>query len=455
MGFDFSELDAQLAALGEVRDGALDLARRYAGDAAAPTAAQEGGAQARLDSVDSTLASLGVAVPVQVSARVPAKAHPPTTTPVAAKPAEPKPAAQPAKLEAAPQGPAKLEPAPKAPAKLEPAPKAPAKLEPAAQAPAAQPEPVAQPVHVGPPRSEEIVLPAPVAERAQPQSGELSLDPPAPRSGSFALDLPADGDLDEDTDADFEAEFAALSAPQPGPKSVKPAPAAPLSAPPSASPPSDPPPAPLAVEVEVDEETDAVLALFDAAESTSSAAPSDAAPPFKGLSDELEPSVLPSPGSRDPDAEFDALFEEASKPSSVPQSVRDPEQDSVDDLLRDLGAPRVPQDLARAVARTPAFSLDDEIGDPTEIIERGALDASPSQRPGAANPFPEQDSDLPSSEFEIVMDDVVEDDAEPAPKAPKPPARPRPPEPPPGPGGEKRPSFLGRLFKGPKDPGTK
>jgi|GEM_PF-3741756 len=438
MGFDLSELDAQLAALGGVRADALQIARILAGDTRS------------LAAVDQALAELGNAVKL---------AAPPAVR-VGSPASQPKPQGTP----------------PRAPSPAAAVPQAAAKPPASVPAPAPDSEPPAAPVQRGaaPPQSAEIALPEPVQHEASPRSGELALDAPAPRSGSFALDVPADDtSLDEDTDSDFEAEFAALSGadtqagkPQPDkPRSIRPQASSRSPKPISIAPkPVSEPPPPLSVSAD-DEETDAVLALFDAAANapeSPSRAPS-APLSFGGLSAELEPSVAPpaSNSPRDPDAEFDALFDEASNPSSMPVGPSaDSGQDSVDDLLRDLGAPRVPKDLAvSAAVRNASRPVDDELGeDPTGIFDSSVFDAitgGPEKsraKPAQAAPA---DDDF---EIDMDMDELTDDEVQAAPKHKPKPAPPKmPPQPPLPPGGvEKRPSFLGRLFGGPgKDPESK
>jgi hypothetical protein len=407
MGFDFSALDAQLATLGEARADVSGLARRRAGELVS------------LAEVDEVLRALEAGLDLTARFEAEARARPSARRAQRA------------------------------------------------------------------PRSEEIALPDP-RPYEPPRSGELALDGEAPRSGSFSLASGESGargdayassgteargsareqDLDEDTDADFEAEFAALSNPEgrrlatsPRAEAREPAgareqndddgetPLPPARQPDVAAPDESAPPAaeaaPVALEA-FDEETEAVLALFDtvaegpeparpqqveargSAREQNTAAPATPQPPLGSLSDELEPSIAPPPGQRDPDAEFDALFDDASNPSGAP-AVSDPEQDSVDDLLRDLGSPRVPRDLAAPPrAEAPATSADDD--DP---------------------------------DFEIEVDELVEEDDALLTERPSKPAEvqgsgrgrggERPPVPP-APSGEKRPSLLGRLFRGPKDP---
>ena len=148
MGLDYSELDAQLAALGAVRNDILQIARKHAGNTGS------------LAEVDELLSSLGSGVALSASA----EASAPRRRAAQLVPQQAK--------EAAPH------------------------VEPTDLAPPAAPE------RSGPPHSEEIVLPDPVQEpEPSPQSGELSLDAPAPRSGSFALDPePSESNLDEDAD---------------------------------------------------------------------------------------------------------------------------------------------------------------------------------------------------------------------------------------------------------------
>lgn len=420
MGLDYSELDAQLTALGAVRSDILQIARRHAGD------------MGSLSEIDQMLSSLGSGVPLTAS---PGRSAP-----------KKRPAPQLVSAPAQPAAQTKVT----APSPDETA--SPVEPEAAAASPA--------PERSGPPHSEEIALPDPVQEHDRsPRSGELSLDGPTPRSGSFALDpTPSEPSLDEAADADFEAEFAALSGADTtatkslNPKSLRP------TEPPESEPPEAQAPEPVQLVSDEDEETDAVLALFDAIESTPEAEAVALEPtPFEtpaslsslgGLSDELEPSIAPPPtGSRDPDAEFDALFDEASSPSSVPSSpAPDGDQDSVDDLLRDLGSPRMPQDLAAKATREDPLSFDDELDDPTEIFDSSAFDAVAGALDKAAPSAPDLEEDL---EIEMDIDEVIED--EPPPITSKPPVTP--PRPPPRTssapaGAEKRPSFLGRLFGG-------
>jgi hypothetical protein len=115
------------------------------------------------------------------------------------------------------------------------------------------------------------------------------------------------------------------------------------------------------------------------------------------------------------------------------------ETDNVDALLRDLGSPRVPSRVGPVADGGRGVEIDD----PTDVMD---FDAVTNPPPGSSdNPFPSEE-ELPSSDFEIVLDD--DDDA--AGMTDEPAARAKPPSPPPPPTqGEKRPSFLGRLF-GPK-----
>jgi hypothetical protein len=396
MGFDFVEPDTALSALGQVPDNAAELARTYAGTLGS------------LREVDVLLAELAQGVAVTFRA--------------AARPA-PKPPAQAPTLKAPPSAThtQALEARPAAP------PAAPSLQESAVGAA----KPTASPKSA--PQSEEIALSEPIsAER--PSTGE------APRSGSYALE-----GFEDEGDADFEAEFAALAAPlarpEKAPASARGA-ADRADAEPNVGTALDPVSGPLEEALD-----NAPLALVDLpdpvplaplaaapARQEASSRPSKAAA-AQGL--RTEPSA-----ARDPDAEFDALFADATSPSSVPLASAlesEAQEDSVDDLLRDLGSPRVPQELSSPDAEFAA-ALGDDLEAESHTLESGAA-AEPLTQ--SDNPFPTEE-ELASSEFEIVLDDDAPQQAtdKPAPKA-------RPPQPPPPAAGDKRPSFLGRLF-GPK-----
>src|SRR5690606_12007846 len=280
-------------------------------------------------------------------------------------------------------------------------------------------------------RSGEIALPDPVPPRA-PDSTELSLDAQSPRSGSYAL-----SDIDDDSDADFEAEFAALASPEALRASSHP-PEAPhressleleegpaaesLSARRHAEAPGDAArpearPEPSSVELYEDEDDpEPLLALFDAddrdATEVSAAAP---------LAHLAQPARTRSTAARDPDAEFDALYDEATSPSAIPPEAQalEPDGDTADDLLRDLDSQAPPAPLPSEPPSTPgspeisfaqesarSFSevdgLDDDLDDPTHVVDRAALGALKEALKEDDNPFASEE-ELPSAEFEIVM----------------------------------------------------
>lgn len=416
MGYDFSELDAELAALGNVPANVAELARSFAG------------VELSLAAVDRALEALGAQVSVPVSV------------------------------------------------------------------PPVRPAPSAEDSSDALTRSGEIALPDPVPTNEAPDSGELALDAPSPRSGSYAL-----SDIDDDSDDDFEAEFAALAAPDallspPRTSSAPPASGAEEApAPAEASPPAalreEEPREAVAREAEPfepfpheeeahdeearevaepassdehgangaalseDEDPEPLLALFDAdlPEDTEVSA----AVPLAHL---VEPAAPRSTALRDPDAEFDALFEEATSPSAIPpgpEALED-EGDNVDDLLRDLTSQPAPPPTseppkaAQSTAAAPASSSplqaealfdDEDLDDPTHVVDRAALGSLRQPLEQSDNPFPAEE-ELPSAEFEILIDEDEDEVAKTVPPR-------SPPPPPPPSGADKRPSFLGRLF-GPK-----
>ncbi len=412
MQFDPSAIDAQLTALGAPHPNALQLARSYVGTLPS------------LGEVDQALDALLSASPGVVLPQV-APAKPKSLAPAAVAPAANPESLAPAALDLS----SVLEP------EEEPA------LELAADA-----EEPSTGLRPGLPTSEDAELKTTAAaEAAAPRE---SLPAPAesvPSSGSFNLGDAADG-LEEDGDADFEAEFAALSnvdhsGALPRPVS-EPAPAA--QAEPAQAEPAEAAPAALAIE-EDDPEADAVLSLFDAMDDVpeeSSASPIDHDALFKSAAP-VSPSKRPSlrVEERDPDAEFDALFDEASQPTNLPPTAAT-DEGSMDDLLRDLGAPAMPQGLAPK--HDSQFPADGELDDPTEIFDMRSLDSMPPSQ--EAKPAFPDDHELPSTDFEIVLDDDLseEDVAGAASESSPPPSPSKPPKLP------ERPSLLGRLFKGGK-----
>ncbi len=414
MQLDPSAIDAQLAALGEPHPNAVQLARTYAGISGS------------LGEVDQALEALFVLL-----------------------------AREPARFEA--RSPGIVQP-PKADASLG-CRVAPAKPSSRPQEAYTDADEAQTALHRGPPESSEIALPAPVAPARSElsQSGEIPLAPAAPQSGAFTLADPDGADrLDEDGDADFEAEFAALSnvdhsgtlprpVPQPAPNAQASDHAASEASQVSrAGDPASPAAAALP-DNDDDDETNAVLSLFDAMDGSESTPASPIEPTALAPSSPApRPSVRASssqgPCARDPDAEFDALFDEASSPSGLPPSP-EADADSVDDLLRDLGSPAVPTGLGPKPSAP--HQSDADLDDPTEIFDMRSLDSMPPSVEARAAIFPDDD-EIPSSEFEIVIDDLTDADdvtealADGANKpTSKPPKLP-----------EARQGILGRLFKG-------
>ncbi len=264
--------------------------------------------------------------------------------------------------------------------------------------PRALPPPPGRPVapqQAARPKSGEIDLGTPVQRRLEPASSELTLfDSEGPRSGSFEL---ADQDLR--TGRNEVDVFAS-------PKRVPQSPVAPL----SLSPDSQPPQielTPLAVDSFDDDEEEAkLISLF--------------------TEEQVEPDTMVSIEERDPDAEFDALFDEATHPSGIPTRNLDQDDDAIsaDDLLSGLSGPGSRRE---SDALTSELFADFEAADATQLTDADAVAAY-------LDPFPSEE-ELGSSEFEIVLDAAGEaKDLVPS----HPPAEIG--------GGDKRPSFLGRLF---------
>jgi hypothetical protein len=288
--------------------------------------------------------------------------------------------------------------------------------------PVEAPSSSAPPAH---PRSGEISLGEPVQREAPHQSGEQGLPGDArPMSGAYALDndepeltLETSEDLDMDGFAPG-GEVVSLTPPAGERAPAVSAPTGPLSLLPDQD--SEPEP-----------ETSRRVEIVDAL-----------------LADDHElPTPRPSPfGERDPDAEFDALFDEATSPSGIPTRGFDDDSPSADDLLRGLGAPKLPSaDLGVSeheaeAAMSELFEIDE--GDQTDILDSRSVFGGGSST--VADPFPAEE-ELGSSEFEIVLDetgeakDIIRSDRPPPPDPSRPQST-----------SEKRPSFLGRLF-GKKD----
>ncbi len=250
------------------------------------------------------------------------------------------------------------------------------------------------------PKSGEIDLGEPVQRRRTAESSELTLlDSDRPRSGSFELP-----DQDLRTERNTPDVFAS-------PKRASQPKAEPL----SLRPPDGMPPqvelTPLALDAfdsdSDDNEERKLIALF--------------------TDEQVEPDTVASMEARDPDAEFDALFDEATHPSGIPTSnalESDDEASNADDLLSGLSAPAIRE----SDALTSALFSDIEPGDATQLADSNTLAAQ-------FDPFPSEE-ELGSSEFEIVLDEDGE-------------AKDLVPSHPPDEshqGGDKRPSFLGRLF---------
>jgi hypothetical protein len=385
MGFDFSALDAELAALGTEPADVLQLAAQFAGSLTS------------LADADQALSELeqGVAV-FRAAPRLELTRLP-----------EPEPDHAPLELaeeELTPDD--AREPAPSIP-------------------PPNEPRLIEVSGHR--PESGEMALPEPVKRPPEdPISGELALvDSEPPTSGSFAL--PAN-DAEEDLSPVFTSDLP--SSPL-QPRSERPLHQSGAPGPSGSTPMANVRTYSEGPELHVgelsdeddDPDTAAVFAAFDEAPN---GAPSGETR-LKGLSD------LPSaPEGRDPDAEFDAIFSDATSPSGLPTrgfGLGDEEAPSAEELLTGL--------------ETVMSHGEPEPEDQTEVMTLGTIGAAiPIVKDD--NPF---DDELGSSEFEIVLDEgTPEEPAEAAPS--KPPKRsPPPPLPPSGSTSlDKRPSFLGRLF---------
>lgn len=251
-------------------------------------------------------------------------------------------------------------------------------------------------VEVRRPKSGEINLGEPVQRRLDSGSSELTLlDSDRPRSGSFELP-----DQDLRTERNQPDVFA--SPRRPAQAQVSPI---------SFQPDSEPPQVeltPLAIDPHDDDEDqeNKLIALF--------------------TDEQPEPDTIVSLEERDPDAEFDALFDEATHPSGIPTRSLEIDDDAIspDDLLSGLSAPAERE----SDALTSSLFNDLDLGDATQLTDSKTLDAH-------LDPFPSEE-ELGSSEFEIVLDE----DGEAKDLVPS-----RPPDETTS-GGDKRPSFLGRLF---------
>jgi hypothetical protein len=396
MGFDFSALDAELAALGAEPAEVLQLAARYL---------PEFGAPMDLAAADRALAELGQLPDLSRLSR-----------PRLELTRLPEPELDEAPLELADDeldisldaGSARVDgddlPTP-------PPPRPQGK-----SFPPAAPEPRILEVGGRQPESGEMALPEPVKRAPNdPVSGELTLvESEPPTSGSFAL--PANDGHDAH---DEEPVFTADVAPSTPPRSERPVHLTGVRTY------SEGPE--LSVDALSDEDEDpdtqAVFAAFD--QPPSPPAPSGETR-LKGLSD--LPAALSAVEGRDPDAEFDAIFSDATSPSGIPTrgfSLGDDDNPSAEELLTGLETPLSPDPL--------------EAEDHTEVMTLGAVNTAIKD----GNAFRDE-QEIGSSEFEIVLDEGEPVDVKPV--TPK--RSPPPPVPPPSGSTnlDKRPSFLGRLF---------